>query len=77
MKFDLAGKKAVVTGGSSGIGKAIDEIMLNVAVFKQLNVPIMGVIINKVFAEKYDKINKNVKINITLRTSAQRSLEIF
>ena len=27
MKFDLTGKKAVVTGGSSGIGKAIVETL--------------------------------------------------
>ena len=27
MKFDLSGKKAVVTGGSSGIGKAITETL--------------------------------------------------
>ena len=27
MKFDLSGKKAVVTGGSSGIGKAIVETL--------------------------------------------------
>ena len=27
MKFDLSGKNAVVTGGSSGIGKAITETL--------------------------------------------------
>ena len=27
MKFDLSGKKAVVTGGSSGIGKALAETL--------------------------------------------------
>jgi len=47
----------VIIVSIGGIGKAIDEIMLNVAVFKALDIPIMGVIINKVIPEKYDKIN--------------------
>ena len=47
----------VILVSIGGIGKAIDEIMLNIAVFKALNVPILGVIINKVIPEKYDKIN--------------------
>ena len=51
----------VIIVSIGGIGKAIDEIMLNVAVFQQIGVPIMGVIINKVFPEKYEKINSTVK----------------
>lgn len=51
----------VIIVSIGGIGKAIDEIMLNVAVFQQLNVPIMGVIINKVLPEKYEKINTVVR----------------
>ena len=51
----------VIIVSIGGIGKAIDEIMLNVAVFKQLGVPIMGVIINKVLPEKYEKINDTVR----------------
>ena len=54
---NLKNKTLFITGASRGIGKAIDEIMLNVAVFKQHNIPILGVIINKVFPKKYDKIN--------------------
>ncbi|RAP24717.1 hypothetical protein DID73_01160 [Candidatus Marinamargulisbacteria bacterium SCGC AG-343-K17] len=51
----------VIIVSIGGIGKAIDEIMLNVAVFKELGVPIMGVIINKVIPEKYEKINTIVR----------------
>ena len=51
----------VIIVSIGGIGKAIDEIMLNVAVFQQLGVPIMGVIINKVLPEKYEKINTVVR----------------
>ena len=51
----------VIIVSTGGIGKAIDEIMLNVAVFQQIEIPIMGVIINKVFPEKYEKINSNCK----------------
>ncbi|MGA0242691.1 MAG: AAA family ATPase, partial [Candidatus Marinamargulisbacteria bacterium] len=51
----------VILVSIGGIGKAIDEIMLNVSVFKQMNVPVMGVIINKVLPEKYDKINTVVQ----------------
>ena len=51
-------KTPVIIVSIGGIGKAIDEIMLNIAVFKALDVPIIGVIINKVLEDKYDKINK-------------------
>ncbi len=54
-------KTPVIIVSIGGIGKAIDEIMLNTAVFKQLGVPIMGVIINKVLPNKYDKINTVVR----------------
>ena len=54
-------KTPVIIVSIGGIGKAIDEIMLNVGVFKQLGVPIMGVIINKVLPDKYDKINTIVR----------------
>jgi phosphate acetyltransferase len=51
----------VIIVSTGGIGKAIDEIMLNVSVFQQLGVKVLGVIINKVFPEKYDKINTVVR----------------
>ncbi len=54
-------KTPVIIVSIGGIGKSIDEIMLNTAVFKQLGVPIMGVIINKVYPEKYEKINSVVR----------------
>ncbi len=51
-------KTPVIITTCAGIGKPIDEIMLNKAVFDHLGVEVIGVIINKVIEEKYDKIKK-------------------
>tara|TARA_A100001015_G_scaffold167559_1_gene186282 strand:- start:6037 stop:7158 length:1122 start_codon:yes stop_codon:yes gene_type:complete len=51
----------VILVSLGGIGKSIDEIILNKSVFDKLGVEILGVIINKVQQEKYDKISTYVK----------------
>jgi len=43
-----------------GIGKSIDEIMLNKALFDLKHVEVLGVIVNKVIPAKYEKIKKTV-----------------
>lgn len=43
---------------TGGIGKPIDEIMINKALFDQEGVKLMGVVINKVLPHKYDKIKR-------------------
>lgn len=50
----LGAKVVIVTGG--GIGRPLDEVALNLALFRQQNVEVLGVILNKVLAAKYDKI---------------------
>lgn len=52
----LGAKVIIVTGG--GIGKPIDEIALNQALFEKEGVPILGVIINKVLEDKLDAISR-------------------
>jgi dethiobiotin synthase len=49
----------IVSGG--GIGKPIDEIVLNQALFRQYSVGLLGVVINKVEGEKYAKVNTLVR----------------
>jgi dethiobiotin synthase len=49
----------VIIVASGGIGKPIDEITLSLALFKQYNVNVVGVILNKIFKQKLDKI-KNI-----------------
>jgi BioD-like phosphotransacetylase family protein len=55
----LGGKVLIVSSG--GIGRPIDEIMLNKALFDQNGVEILGAIVNKVQPEKYDKVNHTVR----------------
>jgi len=51
----------VVIISSGGIGRPIDEVMLSVPLFEKAGVKIAGVIINKVQASKYRKINDLVR----------------
>ena len=46
----------------AGIGRPIDEVMLNKAVFDKYGVPVIGVIVNKVMPEKCEKVNKFVRL---------------
>jgi len=46
----------IVTQG--GIGKPIDEVALNQALFEKEDVEIIGVILNKVFADKVDYVTE-------------------
>jgi BioD-like phosphotransacetylase family protein len=55
----LLGSKAIIVSGG-GIGRAIDEIMLNKALFDLRNVPLLGVIINKVLPDRLEKIKSIV-----------------
>jgi len=55
----LGSKVLIVSEG--GIGRSIDEIMLNKALFDLNGVEILGVIINKVIPEKYDRISRTLR----------------
>jgi len=50
------GLKAVIVSGG-GIGKPIDEIVLNRALFREHSVEVVGAIVNKVDAANFDKVN--------------------
>jgi BioD-like phosphotransacetylase family protein len=56
----LLGCKAIIVSGG-GIGRSIDEIILNKALFDLKNVEVLGVIINKVRPDKIDKIRNALK----------------
>jgi uncharacterized protein len=55
----LLGSKVIIVS-EGGIGKSIDEIMLNKALFDLKNVDVLGVIVNKVLPEKYEKIKRTL-----------------
>lgn len=56
----LLGAKVILIS-SGGIGRPIDEIILNKALFDQEGVQLLGVIINKVMPGKFNKINELVR----------------
>ncbi len=57
---------------SGGVGKPIDEIMLNKALFDKEGVKIAGVVINKVLPEKYERISK-----LVVKGLEQKKLNVF
>lgn len=50
----LGAKVILIAPG--GIGNTIDEVMLNKALFDQEGVEVMGVVVNKVFEDKFEKV---------------------
>lgn len=52
----------VIIVASGGIGRPVDEIALNKAVFERAGVQIIGAIINKVVPEKIDMVEKYCRI---------------
>jgi len=56
----LLGAKVILIA-PGGVGRPIDECMLNKALFDSKGVKIAGVVVNKVLSEKFNKINKYVR----------------
>ncbi len=54
----------VLLVSTGGVGKPIDEIVMNKALFDQEGVEVIGVVINKTFSEKYDKIKKITEMGL-------------
>jgi len=67
----LLGAKVIIVS-PGGIGRAIDEIMLNKSKFDKDDVEVLGVIINKVLPEKYEKVSKLVRKGL-----ARKNIEVF
>jgi dethiobiotin synthase len=59
----LLGCKVILIS-SGGIGRPIDEICLNKALFEREGVKLLGVIINKVLPSKFEKINRLVRLGL-------------
>lgn len=66
----LDAKVIIISEG--GIGRTIDEIMLSAPLFEKKGVDVVGVIINKVKANKYNKINELVRESLR-----QHNLDVF
>jgi BioD-like phosphotransacetylase family protein len=66
----LGAQVIVVTCG--GVGRPIDEVFLNKPTFEGQGVEILGVIVNKVFPEKYDKIS-----NLVRKGFEKRNIEVL
>lgn len=67
----LLGTKVLIIS-SGGVGKPIDEVMLNKALLDREGVALAGVIVNKVLPEKYDKIARLVRMGLE-----QKGLNVF
>ncbi|MBD3315759.1 MAG: AAA family ATPase, partial [Chitinivibrionales bacterium] len=61
----LIGAKVVIVG-SGGIGKPIDEIALNMALFERRGVEVIGIVLNKVIPRKFDEVKHYVQKGATI-----------
>lgn len=59
----LLGSKVIIVA-EGGIGKCIDEVMLNKALFDMRGVEVLGVIVNKVLPEKYERVKKVLEVGL-------------
>ncbi|MFC1658236.1 phosphotransacetylase family protein [Candidatus Omnitrophota bacterium] len=62
----LLGAKVILIS-SGGIGRPIDEVMLNKSLFEKEGIELSGVIINKVLPEKFPKINRLVRRGLAVK----------
>ena len=58
----LGAKVILVTAG--GIGRPIDEVMLNVSLFRDRGVEFLGVVLNKVLPSKLERIDEVVRAGL-------------
>jgi BioD-like phosphotransacetylase family protein len=56
----LLGSKVIIIS-SGGVGRPIDEIVLNKALFEREGVKVLGAIVNKVLSAKFDKVSRLVR----------------
>ena len=56
----LLGSKVIIIS-SGGIGRPIDEVVLNKALFEKEGVKVLGVIVNKMLPDKFEKISRLVR----------------
>lgn len=54
-------KTPVIIISIGGIGKPIDEVSLNLSLFKEKGVPVKGVVVNKIIPEKQQIVEKYLK----------------
>jgi BioD-like phosphotransacetylase family protein len=60
----LGAKVVIVTAG--GIGRPIDEIAVSLSLFRDHQVEVLGVILNKILPDKYDKVKETVAKGLRL-----------
>jgi BioD-like phosphotransacetylase family protein len=58
----LNSKVLIISSG--GIGRPVDELVLNKALFAKAGVKVLGAIINKVLPQKFEKINRLVRLGL-------------
>lgn len=60
----LGAKVIVVTAG--GIGRPLDEVAMSLSMYREHDVEVLGVVLNKVLADKYDKVKETVAKGLRL-----------